>query len=501
MPELTHKQTVNRQLDVAEELERLAAKDTLTGEDETYWSDLVTENDELERHRKHLERQADIERVRKSELMAKVKNPRARLAGSEPDDMDSDPFGEPDSIEDKRFKNPFDLSEMRTFNRTDEQVGQELRARALSAVEQLQGVTTPQRQRMTEVLETQDTEDGRIARFALTTSHPDYLRAFVKMARGAAEGALTAEERGSIDRVKSAARAMSLTDSAGGYLVPFQLDPSVIITSDGSLNEIRQAARQVVATGDVWNGVSSGAVTWSWKDEAAPATDNSTTFGQPTVDIHKANGFVPISLEALQDAQNVTSEVGRLLLFGKDTLESEAFISGTGVGEPQGIVDALSGGAQVVNTAANDTFAVGDLYSVDGSLPARYRRRGSYLGSRLIYNAIRQFDTSGGAALWTQLGSDVPNRLLGRPAYEAEEMDGTTANDDEILVFGDFDNYVIADRIGFTVEFIPHLFRQQTAGTGFGMPTGQRGWYAYYRVGADVVNAAAFRLLTVGAGS
>ena len=59
-------------------------------------------------------------------------------------------------------------------------------------------------------------------------------------------------------------RAMSLTDNAGGYLVPFQLDPTVIVTSNGSVNDIRQAARTVVATGDVWNGVSAGAVSWSW---------------------------------------------------------------------------------------------------------------------------------------------------------------------------------------------------------------------------------------------
>ena len=501
MPELTHKQTINRQLDVAEELERLAAKDEMTDEDEQYWRELVTENDELERHRKHLERQADIDRVRKSELMVKVKNPRARMAGSEPDAMDSDPFGEPDSIEEKRFKDPFDLSEMRTYNRTSQQVGQELHARALSAVESMQGATDKVRQRMTEVIEQHDSEDGRIARFALVSGHPDYLRAFVKLARGAGESTLSGEEQAAISRVKDAARAMSLTDSAGGYLVPFQLDPSVIITSDGSINEVRRAARQVVATGDVWNGVSSGAVQWSWKDEAAPSTDNSTTFAQPTVDIHKANGFVPISLEALQDAQNVTQEIGRLLLFGKDTLEAEAFISGTGQGEPHGIVAALSGEDQVVPTAADNTFAYADLLNVDGDLPARYRRRGSYLANRKIYNTVRAFDDAGGSALWVQLQSDVPPLLLGRPAYEAEEMDGTTANEDEILVFGDFDNYVIADRIGFTVEFIPHLFRQATAGAGFGLPTGQRGWYAYYRVGADVVNQGAFRLLTVGAES
>jgi HK97 family phage major capsid protein len=70
-------------------------------------------------------------------------------------------------------------------------------------------------------------------------------------------------------------------------------------------------------------------------------------------------------------------------------------------------------------------------------------------------------------------------------------MDGViSTTEDYILIFGDFDNYVIADRVGMTVEFIPHLFHTTT-----NRPSGQRGWYAYYRVGADSVNNGAFRLL------
>jgi HK97 family phage major capsid protein len=78
-------------------------------------------------------------------------------------------------------------------------------------------------------------------------------------------------------------------------------------------------------------------------------------------------------------------------------------------------------------------------------------------------------------------------------------MDGviTGAAENYMAIFGDFENFVIADRIGMTVEFIPHLFRQTTAGAGFGQPTGQRGWYAYYRTGSAVVNTAAFKLLNV----
>jgi HK97 family phage major capsid protein len=118
------------------------------------------------------------------------------------------------------------------------------------------------------------------------------------------------------------------------------------------------------------------------------------------------------------------------------------------------------------------------------------------MANNLIYNKIRQFDTAGGNGLWAQLGDGRPSVLLGRTAIEAEAMDGTITTSGAVhnyaLLFGDFSNFVITDRIGVSVEFIPHLFH-----TSNNRPSGQRGWYAYYRTGSDSVNDGAFRLLDV----
>jgi HK97 family phage major capsid protein len=88
------------------------------------------------------------------------------------------------------------------------------------------------------------------------------------------------------------------------------------------------------------------------------------------------------------------------------------------------------------------------------------------LANSLIYNKIRAFDTAGGAGMWVQLPDGRPGQMIGRPVYEAESVDGTYGSGENyVLVFGDFANYVITDRIGLTVEFIPHLFhtREQPA--------------------------------------
>lgn len=500
-PTLTHSQSVNRINEITGELERLQELDSLTAEDESYFEELRDEFFVVDEHRKKLERAAELGRVRAA--AGQVGLPaRQRLRidyGSGPGrgDYDRDAIMEPDSIADCRFRNPWDLSEMRHFDRSPSEVATEYRSRALSAVEKWQGCSDNIRQAATTIIERYDDGKATLAKQCLASSSPAYFRAWCKLATNR-QHSMSADEIRAVEQV----RAMSLTDSAGGYLVPMQLDPTVIITSDGYRSDIRAVARVVVATGDVWYGVSSTHVSWSWDPEFTEVSDDATVWTQPSIPNYKAAGFVPISIEALEDEANVTAEVGRLLAGGKQDLEASAFITGSGTNQPTGIVTALTGGASVLPAAADDTFALVDVYAAQGALPARYRANASWLANNLIYNLVRQLDASNGSAgtgLWSQLTTDRPPTLLGRPAYEAETMDGTvtttgtTAN--YVLLFGDFSNFVITDRVGMTTEFIPHLFGNSNR------PTGQRGWYCYYRTGSDSVNDGAFVMLNVASAS
>ncbi|SRX93567.1 putative PhiRv2 prophage protein [Mycobacterium tuberculosis H37Rv] [Mycobacterium shimoidei] len=491
-PTLTHSQSVKRMDEIHARMEEIGEQETITPEDRAEFDELRSEFEQLREHAERLEVAAELAAVRSAAPNGKRKL-RVDAGSSQGSraDYDRDAILEPDSIEDCRFRNPWDLSEVRTYGREPEDVATELRARALAAIEKMPGANDNIRQAATEIIERFDDKESRLAKHALLTSNPVYLRAWSKMARNPQNAMLTPEEARALNEV----RAMSLTDAAGGYLVPFQLDPTVIITSDGSQNDIRLFARQVVATGDVWHGVSAGAVEWSWDGEATEVSDDAPTFAQPTIPNHKAQGFVPISIEALQDEANVTQEIGRLLAFGREELEAEALITGTGSGEPKGLITALDGTAAEVAPTSPETFALADVYNVYGKLPSRFRRRASWLANNLIYNQIRQFDQYGGGGLWTTLGNDRPQQLIGRNIGEAEAMDGVinpdATEDNFVLVFGDFMHYVITDRVGMSVEFIPHLFGSNRR------PTGQRGWYAYYRVGADVTYAGAFRVLNI----
>jgi HK97 family phage major capsid protein len=122
----------------------------------------------------------------------------------------------------------------------------------------------------------------------------------------------------------------------------------------------------------------------------------------------------------------------------------------------------------------------------------------------VVTDRIRQLDTAGGSNLWVQnpaaalgggadgftdgrMGAD----LLGKAVYEATAQSGTFTTGQLIAVVGDFNYYKIVDRIGMNIELIPHLFGPAQGN----LPTGQRGYFAYWRVGAKVLDANAFRTL------
>jgi HK97 family phage major capsid protein len=473
-----------------DEIRELAGRRKLSASEESRLETLEADFEALSAEAKAWEREALQRRVD-----AFDGSPLTVQHGHTPRSLDDDPLGEPRSLGVAHtFSDPWSI--VRDDSLASRNAGPaELRSRALSAAEKAAGANDAGRAAMTKVIEEDTSIDAALSRLALITSDPDYVAAWAELLRtGGLAPILSEPEVLAIRRMRELQRAMSLTDSGGGYLVPFQLDPAVIITSDGSYNPFRAVSRVVQATGDTYNPVSAGATVWSWDAENSEVSDDTSTFVQPSVTVHTGRGFVPFSIQVGEDAPNLAEEVSRLLSFGRATLESQAFAIGSGSGEPFGIVTALAGTASVVSATTNNSFGPAvDVYKLDEALPARYRssRSSAWFGHRTFLNDISQAESANGARLFPDVLGN-PGTLLGVAAYESEAMDAVLATgDDYILVFGDFSNYLIADR-STSVEFIPHLFH-----TTSNRPSGTRGFYAYHRVGAGSVNDAGFRMLLV----
>lgn len=392
-----------------------------------------------------------------------------------------------------RGEDIYDLSTVRTTLASPEKQAAELRTRALRAIER----STPKhpgidgdaaKANVERLVELKDTEDARLSRYLLATGSPLYRKAFGKYLTRGNENGMSREEQAAWHLGMSAERALSLTGSAGGFAVPFDLDPTILNTSNGVVNPIRQIARVQQIAVDEWRGVSTSGIVASYAAEATETTDNAPTLTQPTVSTEKAQAFVPFSIEVGQDWGSLQGDMAELLADAKDTLEAGKFITGTGTNEPFGVA---VGTTNTVNAAAGQTFTLANLYSLIAALPPRYRARGVFVGDMQILNRIRQFDTVGSSAsIWVDgLQADTPARLLGKPVYEASEMPDAPATNAKFLIFGDFSRYLIVDRVGLTIEVIPHLMGANRR------PTGERGLYAYWRNGAKVLDANAFRSL------
>jgi HK97 family phage major capsid protein len=142
---------------------------------------------------------------------------------------------------------------------------------------------------------------------------------------------------------------------------------------------------------------------------------------------------------------------------------------------------------------------VSDVYRVMQALPPRYRAGAVWLAELSTINTIRQFATANNYhGFLTDLAGDTPPVLLGKRLFESSDMDAfadidtAATEDNHVLLYGNFDHYVIVDRIGLALEFIPTL-----VGGSANFPTGERGWFAYWRVGADSIVDDAFRVLNI----
>jgi HK97 family phage major capsid protein len=368
-----------------------------------------------------------------------------------------------------------------------------VRGQALRALERAEGAPDHARHRMAGLLDRADgPELDLAAQWTQATIAPAYERAVAKVFRDPVTGhrEFDGEELAAWQQAKTVQRAMSLTDASGGFLLPFVLDPNIIISSAGSVNPLRQLARIETTVTDQWAGVTSAGVTASWRAEAAETTDASPTLVQPNIAVHKADAFVVASIEVAADAR-IGEALAPLFTDAKDQLEATAQTTGSGSGQPKGIITALvaAGGSVVIATATN-VLAQGDLYANQAALPARWRPRARFSMNLSILNGYRQLPQATGLN-YSIINDDGPRpKALGWEVFENSSMDGTLgAGADYTVLSGEFRQFCIVDRIGAQVEFIPHLF-----GPTNRLPTGQRGWYMYWRTGSDVLVADAFRL-------
>jgi HK97 family phage major capsid protein len=143
-----------------------------------------------------------------------------------------------------------------------------------------------------------------------------------------------------------------------------------------------------------------------------------------------------------------------------------------------------------------------DVLNLQSNLPPRFRNAAgaAFMANINNLNLVRALDIYGGGAFWANFTSNTPAALLGQPIYEASDLpSGTTGTSaasgtgSATLLFGDFGQFIIADRVGVSMLYDPMIKGSGNAQ----LPTGQAGWYMFWRTGSQVSTTAAFRYLSI----
>lgn len=174
-------------------------------------------------------------------------------------------------------------------------------------------------------------------------------------------------------------------------------------------------------------------------NEGAAIPESDPTFAQESFGAYKFANLMQVSRELLEDSNiDIAAELGRIA--GQQIADGEGpyLVTGTGTGQPEGVVTGNVLGFQGTTVAAINYAALVDLFT---SVRGPYRANGYWLMNDVTL-----------AALWKIVGSDgqpilrgVANEsfsmtLFGRPVITDPTMP-TSGAQAAVILFGDFSRY------------------------------------------------------------
>jgi len=289
----------------------------------------------------------------------------------------------------------------------------------------------------------------------------------------------------------------------GGYAVPREID-AMISTRLKNISPIRSIA-QVVQTGTAGYRklVTTGGTSSGWVSEVAGRPETGTP---SFVEIAPPSGELyanPAASQSMLDdaafdletwlADEISMEFARA--------EGDAFINGSGANQPRGFLTAATSAAGDVTRPFGTLqfLPSGDAAGFDASpelrlidlvhaLKAGHRQGASWVMNSATLAEVRKLKAADGSFLWQPgLMEGQPNRLLGYPVVEAEDMPDIAA-DAFPIAFGNFRaGYLIAERSATAILRDPFTNKPFVH------------FYATKRIGGQVLDSDAIKLLKIAA--
>ncbi|MDF1835217.1 MAG: phage major capsid protein, partial [Alteraurantiacibacter sp. bin_em_oilr2.035] len=289
----------------------------------------------------------------------------------------------------------------------------------------------------------------------------------------------------------------------GGFAVPQEID-AMIASELKEISPIRQLA-QVVQVGSAGYRklVTTGGTASGWVGETAlrpeTATPEFAEVAPPSGELY-AN---PAASQAMLDdaAFDLEAWLASEIAMEFARAEGAAFVGGNGIDQPLGFLSSPKslagdvvrpfGSIQYIGSgdargfSANPESRLSDLVH---TMKAGHRQGASWVMNSSTLSEVRKLKTADGAFLWQPgMVEGQPDRLLGYPVVEAEDMPDVAA-DTVPIAFGNFKaGYVIAERSATQVLRDPFTNKPFVH------------FYATKRIGGQVLDSSAIKLLKIEA--
>lgn len=268
-------------------------------------------------------------------------------------------------------------------------------------------------------------------------------------------------------------------DADGGYLVPEEYDSRLIQKlEDGNI--MRTLGHVITTSGEHKINIAATKPAAAWIEEGGALTFGDATFDQILLDAHKLHVAIKVTEELLYDnafglENYIIDEFGKALA----NAEEDAFLNGSGVGQPLGLF-AETGGGTVAKTVT--TLTADDIINLIYSLKRAYRKDASFIVNDQTIATIRTFKDNNGAYMWQpSYQSDEPDKLLGYDVHTSQFAPV------DAIAFGDYSYYNIGDRGTRSFKQLTELF----AGNGM------IGYVAKERVDGKLILPEAVQILKI----
>ena len=333
------------------------------------------------------------------------------------------------------------------------------------------------------ISESSDTDAVRtvVDRAARDKKRPANVEAFWKLMKNG-EKLVTPEEWGVLRNTMSVG-----TSAQGGYTVPTEVATSVAdaLKDFGGMRAVSEVFR--TAQGNDINFPTSDGTSETGEliGENTTATGADPSFGVVTLKTYKfSSKVVACPFELLQDSSiDMEAFIKARLVTRLGRVTNTYFTTGTGTGQPNGIVTAAASG-KVGTTGQTVTVIYDDLVDLVHSVDPAYRNLGrcKFMMNDSSLKVIRKLKDTAGRPIFMPgydgLGGSFPDTLLGYPIQINQDIAVMAANAKSIL-FGDFTFYKIRDAMDI------QMFRFEDSAY---IKLGQIGFLAWMRSGGNFVD-------------